>query len=165
MFALGLGLEPARRSSSAAARTVTFGWSVALSATGDTALIGGPGHSRSFGAAWVFARTGSTWSQQGGKLEGEEKVHVRRLGRDVALSADGNTALVGGPSALEGLGAAWVFTRSGTVSQQGGLLTGGEEGGAGHLGRSAALSADGSTALLGGPAGRRRPGSGMGLHP
>ncbi len=80
-------------------------------------------------------------------------MHVRRLGRSVALSADGNTALVGGPSALEGLGAAWVFTRSGTVwSQQGGLLTGGEEGGAGHLGRSAALSADGSTALLGGPA-------------
>jgi len=40
-----------------------FGSSVALSADGSTALIGAPGDSAGPGAVWVFARSGSTWTQ------------------------------------------------------------------------------------------------------
>ena len=43
-----------------------FGYSVALSADGNTALIGGPDDNGNVGAAWVFTRSGSTWTQQGG---------------------------------------------------------------------------------------------------
>jgi hypothetical protein len=50
---------------------VAFGTSVALSATGDTALVSAPGDSSGAGAAWVFTRSGSVWSQQGTKLIGD----------------------------------------------------------------------------------------------
>ena len=49
------------------------------------------------GAAWVFTRSGSTWTQQGGKLTGSGETGDGGFGSSVALSADGNTALIGGP--------------------------------------------------------------------
>jgi hypothetical protein len=129
-----------------------FGRSVALSADGDTALIGAPGDSQRLGAVWVFTRSGETWSQQGSELAGGEEAGAGRFGFSTALSADGNTALIGGRSDDEGAGAAWVFTRSGeTWAQQGDKLTGAGESGAGEFGYSVALSADGNTALIGGP--------------
>ena len=129
-----------------------FGLGVALSAKGETALIGGPWDNSYAGAAWVFTRSGSTWSQQGAKLTGTGQTGGGQLGYSVALSADGNTAVVGGPYDNGWQGAAWVFTRSGeTWSQQGGKLTGAGEVGEGQFGTSVALSADGNTALIGGP--------------
>ncbi|MGH2854595.1 MAG: hypothetical protein ACRDLF_10465 [Solirubrobacteraceae bacterium] len=128
-----------------------FGWSVALSAAGDTALIGARRDGGGAGAAWVFARSGSTWTQQGEKLTGGEASGAGELGQSVALSADGDTALVGGFHDGEGAGAAWVFARSGaTWTQQGGKLTGGGEAGEGYFGDAVALTPDGSTALVGG---------------
>ena len=132
------------------------GSSVALSADGNTALVGGAGDGYPHGAggaAWVFTRSGSTWSQQGPKLVGTGGDLLSEQGRSVALSADGNTALIGGENDYGDLGAVWVFTRAGsTWSQQGPKLvgTGADVGGAGQ-GRSVALSADGNTALVGGP--------------
>jgi FG-GAP repeat len=130
-----------------------FGWSVALSSDGNTALIGEPQENLGTGAAWVFTRAGSTWTQQGGKLTGGGETGGARFGTSVALSSDGNTAVIGGPEDNSSKGAAWVFTRSGsTWAQQGEKLTAtsGEIGG-GLLGFSASLSADGNTALIGGP--------------
>ena len=127
------------------------GQSVALSANGNTALIGAPADNEYKGAAFVFTRSGSTWAQQGEKLTGSGTVGEAWFGESVALSADGNTALIGGPTDTGALGAAWVFTRSGSKwAQQGQKLTGGSEIGAGYFGKSVALSADGNTALIGG---------------
>jgi FG-GAP repeat len=128
-----------------------FGWSVALSGDGNTALIGGFFDNGAIGAAWVFTRSGSTWTQQGSKLTGGEEIGQVEFGSRVALSSDGNTALIGGRLDNGNVGAAWVFTRSGsTWTQQGSKLTGGEEIGRGFFGESVALSADGNTALIGG---------------
>jgi len=128
-----------------------FGTSVALSGDGDTALIGGPADNERVGAAWVFTRSGSTWTQQGEKLTGTGETGEGRFGRSVALSADGNTALIGGPADNGNVGATWVFTRSGSAwAQQGEKLVGTGEAGQGEFGSSVALSADGGTALVGG---------------
>jgi len=64
----------------------------------DTAIVGGPGDNpwdRSVpfgfgaaGAAWVFTRSGSVWTQQGGKLVGSGA--VGKSAPSVALSADGS---------------------------------------------------------------------------
>jgi hypothetical protein len=127
------------------------GWSVGLSSDGSTALIGGPHDEGILGAAWVFTRSGATWSQQGAKLVGSGAVGNAAQGHGVALSSDGNTALIGGPLDNGNVGAAWVFTRSaGIWSQQGSRLTGSDAAGTSEQGYNVALSGDGNTALSGG---------------
>jgi hypothetical protein len=42
----------------------------------------------------VFTRSGGTWTQQGKKLVGTGAMGKARRGMSVALSADGNTAIV-----------------------------------------------------------------------
>ena len=129
-----------------------LGASVALSGDGDTAIVGGFEDDRGVGAAWVFTRSGTSWVQQGPKLKASGEVGLGWLGSSVALSADGETALVGAPHENGEAGAAWVFARSGsTWSQQGERLTGTAICGVPLVGLSVALSADGETAMIGGP--------------
>jgi hypothetical protein len=127
------------------------GQSVALSADGNTAIVGGWGDHSDIGAAWVFTRSRGVWTQQGDKLVGTDAVGQAAQGYSVGLSSDGNTAIVGGPGD-SGMGAAWVYIRSnGVWTQQGSKLVGtGASGDAGQ-GSSVALSADGNTAIIGGP--------------
>ncbi len=134
---------------------VLFGASVALSEDGSTAVIGGYGDEfGGYGGAWVFVRSGNSWIQQGPRFApASERLgtdgYYSWFGSSVAVSADGNTALVGGEHDEEGVGAAWVYTRSGEQwAQQGAKLT---SGGAGQqtFGDSVSLSADGDTALVG----------------
>lgn len=127
------------------------GRSVALSDDGNTALVGGSNDSSDLGAVWVFTRTAGTWTQQGSKLVGSGAVGIANQGTSVALSADGNTALVGGWNDSSNVGAIWVFARAGdTWTQQGSKLVASGAVGKAYLGFSAALSADGNTALAGG---------------
>ncbi len=129
-----------------------FGRGVALSSDGNTALIGAAGNGAYAGAAFVFTRSGGVWTQQGPKLTGgKEESGPGAFGLRLALSSDGNTALIGAHEDNGGVGAAFVFTRSGGVwSQQGPKLRGGtEEPGAGLFGSGVALSSDGNTALVG----------------
>ncbi len=86
------------------------GASIALSGAGDTAFMGGPLDDTNIGAAWVFTRGGGVWTQQGGKLVGTGAVGGAEQGI-VALSADGNTAMVGGIGDNREVGAAWIFGR------------------------------------------------------
>lgn len=121
-----------------------FGWSVAVS--GDTVVVGAPAESSSTtginstpnegapgaGAAYVFVRSGTTWSQQAylkpatvGTTQGSDG-----FGNSVAISGD--TVVVGAPfedSSTTGInyaldesamdaGAAYVFVRSGTTWSQ-----------------------------------------------
>jgi hypothetical protein len=79
---------------------------------------------------WVFTRdSNGNWSEQA-KLIGSGETSIEYpgygQGQSVALSGDGNTALVGGPDDNNNLGAVWVFTRdsSGNWSQQGNKLVG-----------------------------------------
>jgi hypothetical protein len=128
------------------------GYSVALSADGNTALIGGPNDNGGIGAAWVFSRSNGVWTQQM-KLTGTGSVGVAHLGWSVSLSGDGNTAILGGPTYnLSGTGgAAWVFVRSnGVWLQQGSPLIGTGALGNASQGYAVALSGDGNTAMIGG---------------
>jgi hypothetical protein len=129
------------------------GVSVALSADGNTAIVGGYEDNSRTGAAWVYTRSrrGGVWTQQGSKLVGTGAVLSTAQGRSVALSADGNTALVGGYVDNASTGAVWVFTRSGNVwTQQGSKLVGTGAVGNANQGISVALSANGNTAIVGG---------------
>jgi probable HAF family extracellular repeat protein len=131
------------------------GHSVSLSQDGNTALVGGYLDNSNAGAAWVFVRNGTAWSQQGSKLVGTGATGNAQQGFAVALSGDGNTAVVGGNSDASNIGAVWIYTRSGTTwSQQGSKLVGsGDTPTIGvQEGYSVGISSDGNTAAFGGTA-------------
>jgi hypothetical protein len=122
-----------------------FGNSAAL--FGDTALIGAYGDDEAggySGSAYVFVRSGSTWSLQQ-KLIGSDTVYGDEFGHAVALWGD--TALIGTPWGGSYNGSAYVFTRnSGTWTQQQ-ILTASDAAIGDSFGRSVAL--EGDTALIG----------------
>ena len=131
----------------------SFGNSMALSADGNTAVIGGYGDNNHVGAVWVFTRAvgpdAGVWSQQGLKLTGWGEAGGGSFGASVALAWDGNTLLVGGYGDNNFAGAAWLFTcdANGAWRQQGPKWT--VDGGSRLFGISAALSWDGEIALVG----------------
>ena len=97
---------------------------MSLSADGNTAIVGGPWDNTvdlndATGAAWVYTRSGGVWTQQGSKLVGTGADGNAEQGNSVALSSDGNTAILGGPyddsiSVSANIGAAWVFVSAST---------------------------------------------------
>ena len=126
-----------------------FGYSVALD--GDTALVGAyrddVGANSDQGSAYVFTRSGSTWTQQA-KLTAGDGAASDYFGYSVAL--DGDTALVGAVSdgALNiNPSSAYVFTRSGNTWTQQAKLVAGDGASNDYFGASVAL--DGNTALVG----------------
>jgi outer membrane protein assembly factor BamB len=136
-------------------RRGNFAASVALSADGNTALIGAPWMSegakeeRQEGTAWLFARSGSTWSRQA-VLKGTQQTLESRFGESVALSGEGTTAVIGAPGQDEDVGAAWVFEGSGSAwTQRGSKLEPEDETSEGEFGDSVTLSTNGETTLIG----------------
>jgi hypothetical protein len=128
-----------------------LGTSVALSADGNTVIAGAPYSVGNAGAAWVFTQSNGTWTEQQ-ELLGTDAAYTSEQGFSVALSADGNTAIEGGPGDEGAIGAAWVFTQSnGVWTQQQKLVGSGVTGNYAGQGTSIALSADGSAAIVGGP--------------
>ena len=127
------------------------GTAVAVSADGNTAIVGGYADNSNAGAAWVYTRSGGVWTQQGSKLVGTGATGAAQQGRSVSISSDGNTAIVGATGDNSGAGAAWVYTRSGGVwTQQGSKLVGTGAIGAAGQGGSVSISSDGNTAIVGG---------------
>ena len=127
-----------------------FGIAVAIS--GDTVVIGAyeddDAGNRS-GSAYVFTRSGSTWSQQA-KLTAADASAEEEFGRSVAVS--GNTAVVGATVSGEetedpGLGSAYVFTRSGAIWSQQAKLTASDTAPGDQFGISVAVTGD--TAIVG----------------
>lgn len=133
-----------------------FGWSVALDATGNTALIvrgeddfADPSEQR---AAYVFTRSGEIWSEEA-KLTASDGFGYEWLGGPVALSGDGNTAVVGAPLAINGAnygqGAVYVFSRLGSFWFEESKLSVADGEYYDTFGSSVALSSDGSTLIVG----------------
>jgi hypothetical protein len=138
------------------------GGATAISADGSTAIAGAFDDASGRGAAYVFTRTGLTWTLQA-KLTAPTSGANRALGTNVefgsqvALSANGDTALIGGFGDNSDAGAAWIFTRgpSGWMVQQKLVApTSGadRELAPGQFGSRVALNGAGTSALIAGVA-------------
>jgi hypothetical protein len=124
------------------------GYSVALSSDGNTALVGACNKNSGSGAAYVFTRSDAIWTQQQ-ELTASDAAYFDNLGCSVALSGDGNAALVGAYNKNSASGAAYVFTRSGGTWTQQQELTASDAANSDYFGHSVGLSRDGNTALAG----------------
>ena len=135
-----------------------FGYSVAVSADGNTLAIGAVyadvNGNKDEGAVSVFARSGGAWSLQktlniSGGTAGD------LFGYAVALSADGSTLAVGAISddvnANVDQGSVSVFARTGTAWKEQQVITLDNGTASGNFGWSVSLSTDGNTLAAGGP--------------
>jgi hypothetical protein len=123
-----------------------FGISVSLN--GDTALIGAnrdDENGNRSGSAYVFTRTGTTWTQQA-KLIASDGASEERFG--IAVALEGDTALIGSETNDNGAvsGSVYVFTRTGTTWTEQQKLLASDGAAIDWFGFSIAL--DGDTALF-----------------
>ena len=94
----------------------------------------------------MFTQSNGTWTQQQKLVASNSDGSLQ--GTSVALSADGSTAMVGGPFETFGGGAAWVFTQSnGSWTEQQELL--GSESAGSNQGTAVALPDAGRTPMVG----------------
>jgi hypothetical protein len=147
----GLSAEQqAKLSVSEGADNDSFGDSVAIS--GDTAVVGADwddvGATRDQGSAYVFVRSGATWTRQA-TLNAADGASWMCFGSSVAISGD--TIVVGALYATVGSnteqGAVYVFTRSGTTWSQQAKLTADDGDDYDWFGRAVAMS--GETVVIG----------------
>jgi hypothetical protein len=121
-----------------------FGYSVA--ASGNTALIGAWNDAGGNGAAYVYVRTGVTWSLQQ-ELTVTDGASGDQFGYAVAIS--GNTALIGAGGKAGGQGYVYAFTRSGTAWTKQAEFTSSDGAAKDCFGCSVAIS--GTSAFVGAP--------------
>ena len=143
-------VEQAKLVANDAAGSAQFGNAVAIS--GDTLVVGAHfngANGSSSGAAYVFVRSGTTWSQQT-RLDPSDPGSNEQFGSAVAI--DGDTVAVGAlgdGTVFAGTGAVYVFERSGgTWTQQAKLVSNNPQPG-NALGHSVSLSGD--TIVTGSP--------------
>jgi hypothetical protein len=152
----GTWTRQAKLTDSSGASNDVFGYSVALSGDGNTAICGAKFDSpsgASSGSAVVFTRSGGTWTQQA-SLTHSVGAAGANFGSSVDLSSDGNTAIVGTPndsSVGSANGSAVIFTRSGSTWTEQYTLRNSFGASGDALGTSVALSSDGNTAIAGAP--------------
>jgi hypothetical protein len=91
------------------------GNSVSLSADASVITVGGSGDDSNKGAVWVYRKTGANWVQQGAKVKGNSAVGSAKQGTSVSVSANGTTAIIGGPSDNTNKGAFWVYVPATTI--------------------------------------------------
>ena len=121
-----------------------FGFSVAVS--GNTAVVGtlqDIGTNFQQGSAYVFVRSGSTWTQQQ-KLLADDGAAGDSFGNSVTVLGD--TVMLGAAGDTNGAnarqGSAYIFTRSGTTWTQQQKLTATDGGAEDSFGASVAITTD-----------------------
>ena len=147
-----------------------FGFAIAISADGDTLVVGARDEDSAAtgingnqadnsvmdaGAAYVFTRSGTTWSQQAYLKASTAHMVGDWFGSSVALSSDGDTLVVGASSddgsSLPNAGAAYVFVRASNTWSQQARITASNAGVSDMFGSSVAISGDGATICVGAP--------------
>jgi len=145
---------------------VLFGYSMGLSANGDTLAVAEYDADRGKGALYVLARSGGTWSHQA-RIQAENAENGDSLGYSLAISDDGNTIAAGAADEdcmIPGInqagcdkdqpqdnssGAAYVFVRSGSTWTQQAFIKASNPGKQDWFGIRIAISGDGDTVAVG----------------
>jgi hypothetical protein len=169
----GAWTEEARLQASNAERGDSLGASLAISDDGNTVAAGALDEDSfltnvnsgdqgaadqptdtSAGAAYVFTRTGNTWSQQA-FIKASNTGKEDWFGVRLALSGDGNTVAISAPNedgandATQEAGAVYVYSRTGGVWSHQAYLKGANTEQFDEFGSSVALSKDGRMMAVG----------------
>ena len=135
--------QQAKLTAADAAASDKFGLSVAIS--GSTAVVGADGKNSGTGAAYVFMRSGTAWSQQAKLTAAGAAATVRHLGGDLRVHRRGGRALATKP----GPGRRMCSSGRGRPGPSRPKLTASDAAAGDAFGCSVAIS--GSTAVVGAP--------------
>jgi hypothetical protein len=128
----------------------SFGRYVSISGDGSYAIVGKEDDGNSDGAAYIFSRSGSTWSLQQ-KITAPDRSPQDRFGYSVSITSDGSYALVGAAYAdgntIPYCGAAYIFSRSGNTWTFQSKITAPDETQSSLFARNVSISGDGSYTL------------------
>jgi murein DD-endopeptidase MepM/ murein hydrolase activator NlpD len=117
-----------------------FGKSVSIS--GDYAIVGADGDNDHTGSAYIFQRTGSSWTEVS-KIKASDGAPSDRFGWSVAISGD--YAIVGADSDDDNgiySGSAYIFQRTGSSWSQLQKLTASDGAAYDYFGKSVSISGD-----------------------
>jgi len=135
-----------------------FGHSVSIDNDGNTVIVGAYSEdtgANDSGAAYIFTRSGTSWSQQA-LLKASDKAQDDYFGTSVSISGDGDTVIVsskledpiGTSVANQDAGSAYIFTRSTGWTQQAKIQASDAQGGD-TFAQSVDISNDGDTVIVG----------------
>ncbi len=136
----------------------TYGYSVALSADGSTAIVGAPtGGTNQAGIVYSYARQGGTYVLNG-QMTASDGAADDELGASVSLSGLGNVALIGAPLHNGYQGAAYAFVHGArSWSEEREFINPGVPGSA--YGLSVSEAPDGLAGVVGAPLGNNTDGA------
>ncbi len=137
-----------------------FGKTVAISSDGSTIAIAAPQRNTGAGAVYVFVRSGGSWVQQGAALTASNTQGDDRFGTALALTANGSILAIGAigedsdgtaqaNNSAADAGAAYVFTRSGSLWSQQAYIKASNTQEDDLFGGALALNATGTTLAIG----------------
>lgn len=142
----GVWTEQQKLVASDGAQNDEFGRSVAIE--GNTIIAGAFGHNFDRGAAYVFLRSGTTWTLQQ-KLTASDPVMGDHF---YSVAIQGDTVFVGAPwhdVFVESAGLVYVFVRSGTVWTETQRLFASDGGQFDNFGYGGCIAIDGDTLVIG----------------
>jgi hypothetical protein len=135
--------EEAKLTATGGSSTDYFGFSVSLQ--GSHALVGAFGQNSNTGAAYIFTRSGTTWSQTAALTP-----RTGAGGFGISVSLSGTRALIGSPTGSDGFtGSGYIFTFDGATWSQTAELRAFDGELEDNFGYSVSLSED--RALIGAP--------------
>ena len=143
--------QQAKLVASDAAASLYFGQQISINDDGSYVIIGAYGDSTigtSNGAAYVFTRSGSTWTQQA-KITAPNAASYDYFGWDVGMNSDGSYVVISRYSENSNTGSAYVFTRSGSTWTQQAKLTASDGATGDRFAINMAISRNGSYIIVG----------------
>ena len=138
------------------AANAVYGSSVDIDSLGDRIVVGAwgakPGALNSAGSAYVYLRTGTSWTEET-IITASDVAAESRFGSSVAISDSGAKITIGASyanvSATVDAGQFYLYERTGTSWAETTLLAASDAETNGHLGYSIALAGDGTRVALG----------------
>jgi hypothetical protein len=143
--------QQAQIQASPAASNDYFGISVEITPDANYAIVGAYFSSGTNGAAYVFSRSGTSWTQQA-KLVASDAASADYFGWHVAISSDGSYAIVGANGqedtggSNDNHGASYIYVRSGTSWSQQAKIQSSDTAAGDKFGWRVAINSDGTYA-------------------
>ena len=136
----------------------TFGDGVSFSSDGTRVVVGAssssPGGLAQAGSAYIYSRSGMTWTQEA-KITASDKVASDYFGYAVSMTSDGSRVVVtstnSSPGGLAQAGAAYIYSRSGSVWTEEAKITASDKASSDYFGESVSISNDGTRVVVGAP--------------